>query len=266
MWRATGNNSKGSRNRAGGGRTPHSPEPNSMLYYPHTRGGDICRRRHYNIGIIPNYPAPTEEALAPAPPLTGEAELVGETAPAEEAAPAGEAAVHSAAPTKGKTMTRTDLALARSHSMGAEAQQLGCKPGDLPAIASYPCTLLSAKPWAEEGERELQWQAADSRNAKMEEAGAEGLAKMEKRKQRRCNEQATRGKRANVPRVVPPVEAATIKAAKAAAPTETAAAPTEVVTPDVPPTNSVGTHSAPPPTPTREAAPAEEASVLGFGL
>ena len=70
------------------------------------------------------------------------------------------------------------------------------------------------------------------------EADAEGLAKMERRKKRRCKEEATRAKRANVPQVVPPVEAA-----KVAAPTETTAAPTEAVTPDVPPTNNVDSHS-----------------------
>ena len=79
----------------------------------------------------------------------------GDATSAEEAAPAGETAIYSAAPTKGKALTRTDLALARSHSIAAEAQQLGCEPGDLPDIASYPSTLLSDKSWADQGERKL---------------------------------------------------------------------------------------------------------------
>ena len=79
------------------------------------------------------------------------ASAMWEAAPAEEAAAAGEGAVDSAAPTNGKAMTRTDLALARSHSVVAEAQQLGCEPGDLPGIASFPTTLLSGKSWAEQG-------------------------------------------------------------------------------------------------------------------
>ena len=92
-----------------------------------------------------------------------------EAAPAEEVAPAGEAAVGSAVPTKGKAMTRIGLALARLHPVVAEAKQLGCEPGDLPDIASYPSTLLSAKSWEEQGGREegLQWQAADRTNAKV---------------------------------------------------------------------------------------------------
>ena len=99
-------------------------------------------------------------------------------------------------------------------------------------------------------------------------AAAEGLAKMERRKQRRYNEKATRVERANVPQVVLPIEAAAAPAE--AAPAEAAPAPAEAVhvTPGVPPTNNVDTHSVPPPPPTGEAAPAaraaaEEAAAAG---
>ena len=94
--------------------------------------------------------------------------------------------------------------------MVAEAERLGCKPEDVPGIASFPSSLLSEKSCAAQEVRLQEWKVGDMRReemhkaARVEEAGAgreeaarveeaaapkESIAKMERRRQRRMMKQ-----------------------------------------------------------------------------
>ena len=60
-----------------------------------------------------------------------------------------------------------------------EAERLGCEPGDVPGIASFPGTLLSKKSWAAQEVRRREWEAADMRVEEMHKAAREEAARVE---------------------------------------------------------------------------------------
>ena len=94
----------------------HSPEPNSMPYYPDTSGGDI-RLRERKKGIIPDYPVPTEDAPAlPAAPTE-------EATPTEGATAAVEATAEGNAMKRARSDTEDDVTELKSARASDDANE-----------------------------------------------------------------------------------------------------------------------------------------------